>query len=238
MKIYYLYFVLVLFTISCDSPISEPETAITPNKISRETNDYPFNPSNSFDSAGQIHNEILTSYYEHNPLPTETDSIISLFHLKAMSHPFFSSPNSSVTTPILMSDLQPLLANPNDVLLQFLDSSTLSEKAKINLKYYIQELLLASETSEDYATIYDYIINYEAQVEANTDYTSNDKAIILTITSITRHSVYMKKKKPKKNTDPDWDWLTTNVIGASAGASGDVHKAIYTALIAGIIENR
>jgi hypothetical protein len=235
MKIYYLYLVLVLVSISCDTSIKENETALSFKKNSQKKYDLPFNLSNSFDSAGQIHNEILTSYYAHYPLPTETDSIINLFHAKATSHPFFSTVTGSL---ILPHEFEMILKHPDTVLQDFLQSSALSEKAKISLSIYIEELLLYADSSDDYATIYDYITNYENTINTNTLYSSSEKAIILTITSITRHSVYMKKKRPKKNTDPDWNWLTTNIVAATAGANGDTQKAIYTALISGIIENK
>jgi hypothetical protein len=236
MKIYY-YFALALFFISCDdtSIKEQNDSTVTHFKIAKEKEELPFNSANPFDEAGTIHNEILTNYYTHYPLLTDTDSIIDLFHWKAKEHSFFSSLTAS---PILPNELDMLLKEPDIVLQDFLESSDLSEKAKISLNGYIETLLDYADSSEDYAVIYDYITTYENTIETDALYSSDEKAVILTITSITRHSVYMKKKRPKKNTDLDWDWLTTNIIGATAGANGNTQKAIYTALVAGIIENK
>lgn len=235
MKIYYLYLLLVLVCISCETSEKEIETSLNPSTLNKEKYDSPFNPSNSFDNAGQIHNEILTSYYEHHPLPTETDSIIDLFHAKATLHPYFSIITSSLISP---QELEMLLNHPDTAMQDFLQSSDLSEKAKISLSTYIEELLYYADSSDDYAVIYNYITTYENTIATDALYSWDEKSIILTITSITRHSIYMKKKRPKKNTDLDWDWLTTNIVGATAGANGDTQKAIYTALVAGIIENK
>ena len=236
MKIYY-YFALALFFISCDdtSIKEQNNSTVTHFKIAKEKEELPFNSANPFDEAGTIHNEILTNYYSHYPLLTDTDSIINLFHAKAKEHSFFSS---LTTSPILSNELNLLLSQPENMLEDFLQSSDLSEKAKISLSVYIEELLFYTYSSDNYAIIYDYITDYENTIATDSLYSSDEKAIILTITSITRHSVYMKKKRPKKNTDPDWDWLTTNIVGATAGTNGDTQKAIYTALVAGIIENR
>jgi hypothetical protein len=236
MKIYY-YFALALFFISCDdtSIKEQNDSTVTHFKIAKEKEELPFNSANPFDEAGTIHNEILTNYYTHYPLLTDTDSIIDLFHWKAKEHSFFSSLTAS---PILSNELNLLLSQPENMLEDFLQNSNLSVKARTSLSHYIYELLLYAHSSDDYAVVYDYITNYEHTIVTDSLYSSDEKAIILTITSITRHSVYMKKKRPKKNTDLDWDWLTTNIVGATAGANGDTQKAIYTALVAGIIENR
>ena len=235
MKIYYLYLLLVLVCISCDTPVKENNNALSVAKISEKSYNSPINPSNPFDDAGKIHNEILTSYYAHSPLPTETDSIVALLHSKATLHPYFSTLTGSL---ILPQEFEKLLSQPDIALQDFLQSSDLSEKAKISLSHYIEELLFYTHSSDDYAVIYDYITGYEHTIAGETLYSSNEKAIILSITSITRHSVYLKKKRPKKNTDLDWDWLTTNIVGATAGANGNTQKAIYIALVAGIIENK
>jgi hypothetical protein len=235
MKFYYFYFAMALFLISCDSSMNEQDSTANHYKSSETKEELPFNSANPFDGAGTIHNELLTSYYAHYPLPTETDSIIALFYENAKAHSFFSTISSS---PILPNELDMLLKEPDIVLQDFLESSDLSEKAKISLNGYIETLLDYADSSEDYAVIYDYITDYEHTIAADALYSSDEKAVILTITSITRHSVYMKKKRPKKNTDPDWNWLTTNIFGATAGANGDTQKAIYTAVVAGIIENK
>ncbi|PZV24001.1 MAG: hypothetical protein DCF12_17960 [Snowella sp.] len=235
MKFYYFYLAMALFLISCDSSMNEQDSTANHYKTSETKEELPFNSANPFDGAGTIHNELLTSYYNHYPQPTETESIIALFYEKAKAHSFFSTMSSS---PILPSELNMLLKQPNIALQDFLESSNLSEKAKTSLNIYIEALLDYADSSDDYAVIYDYITNYEHTIAADSLYSSIDKATILTITSITRHSVYMKKKRPKKNTDPDWNWLTTNIVGATAGANGDSQKAIYTALVAGIIENK
>lgn len=235
MKFYYFYFAMALFFISCDSSMNEQDNTANYYKTSETKEELPFNSANPFDGAGAIHNELLTSYYNHYPQPTETDSIIALFYEKAKAHSFFSTMSSS---PILPNELDMLLKQPNIVLHDFLQSSDLSERAKISLKDYIATLLNYSDSSDDYAVIYDYITDYEHTIATDSLYSTDEKAVILNITSITRHSVYMKKNRPKKNTDPDWNWLTTNIVGATAGANGDSQKAIYTALVAGIIENK
>ena len=99
MKIYYLYLLLVLVCISCDTPVKENNNALSVAKISEKSYNSPINPSNPFDDAGKIHNEILTSYYAHSPLPTETDSIVALLHSKATLHPYFSTLTGSLILP-------------------------------------------------------------------------------------------------------------------------------------------
>ena len=60
----------------------------------------------------------------------------------------------------------------------------------------------------------------------------------MTSTSILRFSAYRAKKKPKKNTDPDWLIWVTHVYGAEEGAEENEAKAIVTALVTGIVSNK
>lgn len=237
MKINYLYFIAISLFISCDS--SELESAQNSSTMYRKTNyDPPFNSSNTFDYAGQIHNEILSSYYEHALLPTSLDSIISLVSQITKNHPYFANSSNLGLDTLSSVQVQFLLSSPKSTLTSFMDSSTLSETPKNSLKQFILGLLVYVETEESYDSIYAHITDYESSVISNVGYASYEKETILCVTSIVRHSIYMKKKKPKKNTDPDWDWLTTSIVGASARAYGDLSYAIVSSVVGGIIENK
>lgn len=238
MKNYYLYFSFLLFFVSCDSSILEEESDFVQTeqnevfKFTREGYDLPNNPSNDFDYAGQLHNAILLSYYEQASPSQSIDSILSFVTLKIKEYPL----NPTFDT-VDFNQIQVVISSPELALESFLSTSSLSFSAEQSLHDFISAMVLEAETDVVYEEVYEDITQYESEVASNLSFTSHEKEIILSITSIVRHSVYEKKKRPKKNTDLDWDWLTTNIIGATAGASGDITKGITTALVAGIVAN-
>ena len=237
MKINYLYFIAISFFISCDS--SESDSLQSSSTAYRKTtSDPPFNSFNTFDYAGQIHNEILSSYYDQTSLPTSIDSIISLVSQITKNHHYFINSSNLGLDSLSSVQVQFILSSPEDALKNFMDSSTLSETPKNSLNDFILGLLVYIETDVSYDLIYAHIRDYESSVFTNEYYTSAEKERILSVTSIVRHSIYMKKKKPKKNTDPDWDWLTTSIVGASARVSGDLSYAIASSIVGGIVENK
>lgn len=52
-----------------------------------------------------------------------------------------------------------------------------------------------------------------------------------------RHSAYMARKKPKKNTDPDWTILVVNIVAAADGAENGMAKSVTEGLVGGITSN-
>ena len=83
----------------------------------------------------------------------------------------------------------------------------------------------------------DFVIKYENAVIANPAFTTNDKKVMLITTSIARHSTYMARKKPKKNTDPDWIIFVGNIIAGTEGSEDGAAKAVTMALVTGIAQN-
>lgn len=234
MKNYYLYLTSLLLFVSCNTSESvEVSKMNTLAKLELEGNELPYNPINSFDYTGQIHNEVLLTYFDQPMRPKSIDSILSIIQLNVNEYSLIN-PNVSISS----DEIQVLVTNPEIALDSFLSSSLLSESSKNNLEDFISSVIIQLNEDVNYEALYEHIIEYESTVAANIYFTANEKEIILSITSIIRHSTYMRKKKPKKNLDMDWDWLTTNIVGTAAGSSGDVSKAITVALVAGIIDNQ
>jgi len=93
------------------------------------------------------------------------------------------------------------------------------------------------ETEDDYEVIYNYIVAYETIVLKSTSFTESDKRVALITTSVARHSAYYRKKRPKKNKDPEWDLMVGNIIAATDGAATGIQESVMRALIVGIAQN-
>ena len=62
-----------------------------------------------------------------------------------------------------------------------------------------------------------------------------DLKILLTTTSIVRYATHHRKKRPKKNTDPEWDLLIFDMAGACSGARTSTQEAVALSVISGIV---
>ena len=120
---------------------------------------------------------------------------------------------------------------------EIISNSLDTEVAKNSLSNFITTVLSLCETEDDYGVIYDYIVAYEATVLKSTSFTERDKQVVLTTTSVARHAAYYRKKRPKKNKDPEWDLMVGNIIAATDGASTGIQESVMRALIVGIAQN-
>src|SRR5690606_9318290 len=121
-----------------------------------------------------------------------------------------------------------ILDSPYVYLPDIMDSSDLTNNAKIQFTDFIDDLLLISD--EEYEDIYEFIVLYEASVFSDVGYTHNDKRIILTVTAIIRYSFYYGKGRK----DKDWETSVGNIVAGTKGALEDSISAIRMALVAGL----
>lgn len=210
---------------------------IQSRKFDLNTIDFPANTTNAFDFVGKMHNEILYAYYLIPGQPSDIagiyariDSIatnrLGLQNLGATSYrlPDFEKIDYIVTTEI---------TSATDVI----SNSDLSPSAKMSLSNFVSAISAFSTSDDTYEVIYQFIIDYEAAVMADPDFDAQDRELILTVSSVARYSMYANRKRPKKNTDPDWDILVSNIIASVEGAGAGPDDAFVYGLVAGIIAN-
>ena len=238
MKNYLIILLYALLFASCEST----ETELTSTEVShfsKKTQDTtPLNPANTFDYVGQVHYDLSLSYYSSLLLPKTIDSIISKVNLEASEHFYFDGFLSSDYNLVPQSRIEAIVANSEDEFTSIVDDLQLSPQVKNDFSAFVATVLSKVDHDVDYEAIYNYVVLYESTLQDSKDISASEKEYLLSVTSIIRHSVYAKRKRPKKNTDPDWDWLTANITGAVEGAQYGKSHAVLTALKAGIIENR
>jgi hypothetical protein len=118
-----------------------------------------------------------------------------------------------------------------------INASISDSNARASFKTFITDLLIACEEEDDYQVLYDTIVAYEAGIYNNTLLSVEDKSTILITTSVTRHLVYARKKKPKKDKDPEWQYMVGNIFATLDGADDSIEDAIMKGLVTGIVEN-
>lgn len=243
-----LYSRLIIFSfinfLSFTSCTHDMEISIPAIKKTGSTSDIrignilPANGSNDFDEAGQIHYQLLDTYYSSSNQPTAVSGVVSRVDSIAQANTDFISIMDQSYQSITAGRVAYLISNSSNLLHEITDSSMMSLPAQSSLSDFINDLSLLAESEEDYEIIYYFIVNYETSVIDNSTLTEYDKKIILTTSSIARYSTYMDKKRPKKNTDPDWTVFVGNFTGGVDGATSSTAKAITHALAAGIVQNQ
>lgn len=214
---------------------AQPEAAST--IAYRLAGEMPANSDNSYDIAGKVHNEIFYSYYDSSSLPTSLTAIRDRVNLFANANSGFIECKGSLYHGVQLSKVQSILNNPGSCINDVLTSTGMSILGKVSLSTFTTGILSLTAKTEEYKEIYDSICNYETAVLADPLLTARDKRVILITTSIARHSIYCAKKKPKKNTDPDWTIFIGNIMAGTYGGDSDVAEAIETALVTGIAQN-
>lgn len=191
------------------------------------------NASNPYDSAGRIHNEVLDTYNATTTPPTTIPGIVNRVETIAKSNTAFFAIEGNLYSPLSPDRILYVLNNPftsrNDVI----NNSVLSIKAKASINNFIDQVLPICASDSNYAVIYNYVVAYESTILADATLSIIDKKIILTTTSILRYSAY-NRKRPKRNTDLDWEINVTHLTGSIDGSSYGTSEAITSALSLGI----
>ncbi|MGO4770882.1 hypothetical protein ACEN2I_04420 [Flavobacterium sp. W22_SRS_FK3] len=187
----------------------------------------PENPANAYDIAGKIHNDILDVYLSEN-YPFNTIAQISQ---KVDSISVLNSDllNMAISLPCNFQEIQETIDDPQIKLEQAIANSSMTNAAKISLSNFMDSILLW-ETNE-YAVIHQSIISFEALVISNTQFSNEDKRIILTTSSIARYSAYYAKERK----DKDWETSVGNRVGAVQGAVANSSTAINKSIVTGLI---
>ena len=240
MKFFILCLVVFPFFMSCSEasdtvPVSE--TALP--------NDYffakkyavigPGNPINPYDVAGQLHTDLYAAYYDNDSLPVSLSEVLDRVFVVAAQHETFGFTPSSIQS-IDENTLSSLLVQIDCCSSEILYNSFTTAAAAEGFQNFMLTFVSLCDEEDDYSILHSFVTSYE-QFVLEAIMASADKQAILISTSIIRYSTYERKKRPKKNSDPEWDLMIGNVMGSVAGAADGVEAAVIKSLVCGILEN-
>lgn len=198
-------------------------------KSFRFQNDSPYNSLNPYDSIGITHNLILEEFLNSNLNPKTITEIIQTVNNLS----FFNSSNLFQTASNLgiSHKIEIFYTNPEYELYQEIYNSHLSNLAKLKIIELVETIF--ENIEEDYPYHYNEIILFESIILNNTNFSQEDKRVLLTFSSLIRHSLYFDKRRD----DKDWVTSVTNFTGKFFGALESSESAIYWSLIMGICNN-
>ncbi|SHN20708.1 hypothetical protein [Flavobacterium xinjiangense] len=191
----------------------------------------PENPANIYDYAGKLHNAFLDLYlsgnYQHNTIAQISKRIQKIANGNSDGTLLKLQPMVSKN----LEEIQKIVKNPEAALQDAISNASMADEAKNSLFNFMNAALFWE--NEEYEAIYQSIISYESSVINNDEFSDEDKQIILTVSSITRYSLYYNKKRK----DEDWETSVGNRVGAVGGDVKSSFSTISRSLIAGIMIN-
>jgi hypothetical protein len=236
MKKLYSCLIILTFFSSCnndENTIQEFNPALNNRGVG---DNLPANSSNPYDNAGRIYDEIFDTYYNGTSRNSDVQSVIANVENIANSNSSFISMDSSYTS-LSAERVQYLATRSSSDIGGIIGASNLLSIGKTSFSNFLISFTALYDSESDALQMYNAVVKYEEAVITNGLLTVKDKRIILTTTSVLRYSSYRAKKKPKKNTDPDWLISVGHAFGSEEGAEENEAKAIIEGLVTGIVSN-
>lgn len=200
---------------------AQPETILNKN-ANKNT---PENPLNPYDSAGIFHNIYLTEYLDLNFTPLNIQDVMNEVNLlTGLDSSQSIDPTSSHSK---IQKIQDILNNPTDEFDNELAQAPLSSAAKdsiASLTDYVNH-----NDHEEFSVLKSYIEDFEENILSHSGLTEYEKSVVLSYSSVIRHSLYFKKRK--RRDDRDWEINVTNRSGAFMGALESPLAAAHWAIV-------
>lgn len=128
-----------------------------------------------------------------------------------------------------IGEIRNVVSQSQGILELNVENSSMTLAAKASLSNFIENIMQFND--DDYESILQWVALYESAVSVDDSYTTEDKNIILTITSIADSSLFYEKTRKDKDWDTavgNRDFIPTDEI---------TFQTVRMALLAGIIQD-
>lgn len=207
------------------------------NVFSRAGDIPPSNATNPYDITGFVYTELFEAYYAGDSLGSTILEIANDVQDIADANSSFNALKKSTYQGICIACIEYILDHQSTCVFDIISATNMSRNTKESLNDFTTSYIALFDREQDVAILYQAILAYESEVIESYLYTEADKEILLTTSSIMRYSSYRAKKKPKKNTDPDWTILVGNIAASIEGSYFSSADAVTRALATGIAQN-
>lgn len=198
MKNLLLCITALIFLISCSAD-SDFDKSANDQTQSVETNisKFPANNTNPYDSIGKGFYKALDLYYVEKQFPNSIKEITN--QIKFVSATVTKRSNTSKLIVFNDEIVEAIMSDPDNMMISIVQNSSLGIAAKANLINFLQNLIL--QRQEEFNVIYEFIISYESTVIDNNEISDDEKETLLSVTSISRYSLYSESERK----DRDWE---------------------------------
>lgn len=209
----------LIFSCSADSDLEIP---VELSNTTDSNVEYPANPKNPYDLKGKKLYEDLSSYYQDNPSPNSVSQLGD--QIRFMEDKLYHrGAKTNRLIPFTDEMVESIMSDPDNSMIAIVQNSDLQPYVKNNLIAFLQQLIIKRQ--QEFSVTYNYITDYEAEVINDTVYSSEESETILTVTSISRYSLYSEEERK----DRDWEVI---VGGKPAKAFFKVNEVPLISIIA------
>lgn len=187
----------LLFACSNESDFASSENPNSPQQI-KEKLKFPLNSDNPFDAKGKKYYDAVQLYFKSNNTPNSIEDITNqITFLSGIYNPKYHHKNADLgyTTQEILA----ILNDPSARLLEIIENCSISTSSKLQLTAFVQSLI--SQQDDDYLTIRDFIISFDAGIIESTVLTDIEKETILTVSTISSYALYAEAERK----DRDWE---------------------------------
>lgn len=163
----------------------------------------PGNKLNPFDKAGILYYNTLADYQNNKQIPNSVGEMTE--QIKFISSRIDKKMKSEKRVIVFNDSIvESIMSDPDNCMINIVQNSELTSYAKGNLINFLQGLI--NKRQLDFTVSYNYIVDYEGTVIDDSSLEADETETILTITSISRYSLYSETERK----DKDWDLSAGN----------------------------
>ncbi|WP_343617350.1 hypothetical protein [Flavobacterium sp.] len=205
MKNLLITYALLCFLTSCSEDLDSNQTQLNDVSSEKSTSSTitPENKLNPFDKKGLLYYNALQDYQAVNPVPNSIGEITNQIKYLSCQIEKRSNTRKGVIT-FNDSIVEAIMSDPDSHMINIVQNSALSTNAKSTLISFLQGLI--NHRHLDFAVSYGYIVDYEETIIDDNPFDDDETETILTITSISRYSLYSESERK----DKDWDLSAGN----------------------------
>lgn len=197
--------ILLCLLISCSTESDSNASKANPDALDKSTGvlPEPANKANPFDFKGKLYYDMLREYQEQNQFPNSISELNR--QISFIGSPFEKKSITGKSILFFTDEIvQSIMDDPDNKMISIVENSELSDSAKTSLINFLQGLIIQREI--DFSTGYNYIVDYESAVIGNNTWQEEESETILTVSSISRYSLYSEAEQK----DRDWDKSGSN----------------------------
>ena len=200
MKNLLLFISLSFFLNSCSTEDQIDQTVVPETTIAEsfKASVMPQNRANYIDAVGENYTVALNEFNQHNDFPNSIKEMGN--QIRFLSKQF--KPKRQTTKRIIpFTDdmVQAIMNDPDNCMIAIVEDSSLSLGVKAGLIEFLQSLI--GQREGDFISTYEFIVAYENTVIADSSIDVDEKDTLLTVTSISRYSLYSEAERK----DRDWE---------------------------------
>ncbi|SCY74058.1 hypothetical protein SAMN02927916_3126 [Flavobacterium anhuiense] len=197
MKNYLLFAVLSFFIFSCSQESQIIESS-SDSLISDSEMRLRYNALNPMDYKGKKFYEDLCLYQKNNGMPKSSAQMAGQLQFISGSISK-SNPFSKGIIPFTDQLVESIMADPDNMMIAIVEQSGLTVESKNSLISFLESLL--SKRHEEFSILYAFVADYEQGLIISTAIMQEEKDTLLTVSSISRYSLYSEEERK----DRDWD---------------------------------